>query len=211
MSSFNPSALLEGGPGFELPVGSMPSFSRPFIDDPSSSVFPLGMGFGNENLAGKYLDNSMVPQFRYGVGGVMSQPDNGGMLPGFTTTLPTSPEEATNSFQSAIDKGVDPNIAWVTEQLMSRGNKDWKEQADYIFDKRREEAERANKMGQWNTVLGSFIKDVPKALTESARRRNMYLGDMLTSQADARREAAVGLRQSMASMPNAPARNYIRI
>ena len=91
------------------------------------------------------------------------------------------------------------------------GNEEWKEQADYIFDKRREEAERANKMGQWNTVLGSFIKDVPKALTESARRRNMYLGDMLTSQADARREAAVGLRQAMASMPNAPARNYIRI
>ena len=209
MSSFNPSALLEGGPGFELPVGSMPSFSRPFIDDPSSSVFPLGMGFGNENLAGKYLDNSMVPQFRYGVGGVMSQPDNGGMLPGFTTTLPTSPESP-----APIPEGVDPTTAFVLRELRGMkkdGNEEWKEQADYIFDKRREEAERANKMGQWNTVLGSFIKDVPKALSESARRRNMYLGDMLTSQADARREAAVGLRQAMASMPNAPARNYIRI
>ena len=206
MSSFNPSALLEGGSGFELPVGSIPSFSSPFLDDPSSSVFPMGMGFGNENLAGKYLDNSMVPQFRYGAGGVMSQPDNGGMLPGATTTLPTSPE--------AIPEGVDPTTAFVLRELRGMkqdGNTDWREQADYIFDKRREEAERANKMGQWNTILGSFIKDVPRALSEPARRRNMYLGDLLQSQADARREAAVGLRQSMVSMPKAPERNYIRV
>ena len=69
----------------------------------------------------------------------------------------------------------------------------------------------ANRMGQWNTIMGSVLKDIPRALSEGARRRNMYIGDMLESQADAARERSVGIQQAIASMPGAPARNYIRI
>lgn len=166
--------------------------------------------FINANLAGKYLDSSSMPTFRYGVGGVMNQPDNSGFLPGATTTLPPSPEQQ-------LPEGVDPTTAWVLGQFRAMkkdANTDWKEQADYFFDKRREEAERANKMGQWNTIMGSVLKDLPRTLSEQYRRRNMYIGDMLRMQQDQVREQSAGIQQSLASMPamtNPPARNYIRI
>ena len=169
--------------------------------------------FINANLAGRYLDSSSMPIFRYGLGGAMEQPDNSGFLPGATTTLPPS------SYQTPMQlpEGVDPTTAWVLGQFRAMkkdANTDWKEQADYFFDKRREEAERANKMGQWNTIMGSVLKDLPRTLSEQYRRRNMYIGDMLRMQADQVREYGAGIRQSAASMPamtNPPARNYIRI
>ena len=201
-------------------MASMPSFSSagPSFDTALNNFLPIGQGaqgYSNPNLAGSWM-NMVQPTFRYGVGGAMNQPNNAGSLPGATTTLPTSPEspKASDPFSLAIPEGVDKTTAYVLQQLRAMkadGNTDWREQADYIFDKRKEEAERANKMGQWNTILGSFLKDVPKALSEPARRRNMYLGDMLKSQADAAREQAVGIQQAIASMPGAPARNYIRI
>ncbi len=201
-------------------MASMPSFSSagPSFDTALTDTLSMGQGFqgySNPNLAGSWM-NMLQPTFRYGQGGAMAQPDNSGSLPGATTTLPASPEspKASDPFATAIPEGVDKTTAYVLQQLRAMkqdGNTDWREQADYIFNKRKEEAERANKMGQWNTILGSFLKDVPKALSEPARRRNMYLGDMLRSQADLAREQSVGIRQAMASMPGAPARNYIRI
>ena len=221
--NFDAASLMQQAPAnFLSPetMASMPSFSSagPSFDTALDSYFPTGQGFqgySNLNLAGSWM-NMVQPTFRYGVGGAMNQPNNAGSLPGATTTLPTSPEspKASDPFSLAIPEGVDKTTAYVLQQLRAMkadGNTDWREQADYIFDKRKEEAERANKMGQWNTILGSFLKDVPKALSEPARRRNMYLGDMLKSQADAAREQAVGIQQAIASMPGAPARNYIRI
>ena len=176
-------------------------------------------GYNTPGLAGSWM-NMVQPTFRYGVGGVMNQPNNSGSLPGATTTLPTSPEQTTitpiqdsiDPIQDAIDKGVHPNIAWMTEKLLNRGNEDWKEQADYLFKKEEERAQRANRMGQWNVIMGSVLKDIPRALSEGARRRNMYIGDMLAAQKEAAREQSVGIQQALASAPlNPPARNYIRI
>lgn len=171
----------------------------PFGNDASSFI--------NSNLAGKYLDSASMPTFRYGVGGVMNQPNNAGFLPGATTTLPTSPEQT----PMQIPDGVDPNLVYIMENMKKDANTDWREQADYFFAKRREEAERANRMGQWNTIMGSVLKDLPRNLSEQYRRSNMYIGDMLQAQKDSSRERSVGIQQAIASMPGAPARNYIRI
>ena len=38
----------------------------------------------------------------------------------------------------------------------------------------REEAERANKMGRKNAILGSLIKDIPKAITDMAMAGTVY-------------------------------------
>ena len=172
-------------------------------------------GYNTPGLAGSWMD-MVQPTFRYGLGGAMNQPNNAGSLPGATTTLPTSPEspKASDPFSLVIPEGVDKTTAYVMQQLRAMkadGNTDWREQADYIRDMRREEAKEANRMGQWNTIMGSVLKDIPRALSEGARRRNMYIGDMLKSQADAARERSVGIQQAIASMPGAPARNYIRI
>jgi len=165
--------------------------------------------FINSNLAGKYLDSSSMPTFRYGVGGVMNQPNNAGFLPGATTTLPTSPEQP-----AVLDALPELGPQTDLDKLLDYLSK--KEDRQRAYEREdlqtiREMSREANRMGQWNTILGSFIKDVPKALSEPARRRNMYLGDMLRSQADLAREQSVGIRQAMVSMPGAPARNYIRI
>ena len=206
-------------------MASMPSFSSvgPSFDTALDSYFPMGQafqGYSNPNLAGSWM-NMLQPTTRFGFGGAMAQPDNSGSLPGATTTLPASPEspksitatQATDPFGGAIPEGVDKTTAYVLQQLRAMkvdGNKDWREQADYIRDMRREEAKEANRMGQWNQVLGAALK-LPDKISDAFARRNMYLGDMLRSQADFAREQAAGVRQSLASMPAAPARNYIRI
>ena len=169
--------------------------------------------FLSSDLAGEYMDllgPSSMPTFRHGVGGAMEQPDNSGFLPGATTTLPPSPEQAPMQFPD----GVDRNLVYIMQSMKKDANTDWREQADYLFDKRREEAERANRMGQWNTIMGSVLKDLPRTLSEQYRRSNMYIGDMLRMQQDQVREYGAGIRQSLASMPattDPPARNYIRI
>jgi len=205
-------------------MASMPSFSSaasgPSFDQILASSF--GQSTGNANLSGAYmplLQSTMTP--RFGVGGVMAQPDNSGSLPGATTTLPTSPEQpkaptatqATNPF--SVPEGVDPTTAYILGQIrdMKKDDKrDFREEADYIFDKEKERAERANKMGQWNNILAAGLK-LPDRINDAFARRNMYLGDMLRSSADAAREQAAGIRQIAATNPGAsvPARNYIRI
>ena len=191
-----------------------PSFSEAFT--------ALGQGLGNSNLAGAYMPFTQ-PQstFRFGLGGLVAQPDNSGSLPGATTTLPASPEQpkpvtatqATDPF--SIPEGVDPTTAYIFRQLreMTReGKTDFREETDYIFEKEKERAKEANRMGQWNTILGAALK-LPDKLNDALARRNMYLGDMLRSTADAAREQAAGIRQTTMSNPgaNIPARNYIRI
>lgn len=199
-------------------MASMPSLSSagPSFDTALNNFLPMGQGAQgyNFNLAGSWM-NRVQPTFRYGVGGAMNQPNNAGSLPGATTTLPTSPEspKASDPFSLAVPEGVDKTTAYVLQQLRAMkedGNTDWREQADYIRDMRREEAKEANRMGQWNAILGAALK-LPDKLGDSLARRNMYLGDMLKSQADAARDQAVNIRQTIASMPGAPARNYIRI
>jgi len=226
--NFDAASLMQQAPAdFLSPetMASMPSFSSagPSFDTSLDSFLPMGQGFqgySNPNLAGSWM-NMLQPTFRFGQGGAMEQPDNSGSLPGATTTLPTSPEQpkpvtatqATDPFGGAIPEGVDKTTAYVLQQLRAMkqdGNSDWREQADYIFDKRREEAERANKMGQWNNILAAGLK-LPDKLNDALARRNMYLGDMLRSQADAAREQAAGIRQGLASRVSPPERNYIRI
>ena len=225
--NFDAASLMQQAPAnFLSPetMALMPSFSSAgsafgqALDD-FSFMGEGFQGYSNPNLAGSWM-NMLQPITRFGIGGAMAQPDNSDSLPGATTTLPTSPESpkpisAFDKFlQGPLPEGVDPTQAYNLRgmgALIQDVNSNWKEQFDAYKKMRKEEAEAANKMGQWNTVLGSFIKDVPKALSEPARRRNMYLGDMLRSQADLAREQSVGIRQAMASIPGAPARNYIRI
>ena len=226
MAEFDATSLFQQAPAdFLSPetMASMPSLSTAApISGAMNDFFPMGQGFqgySNPNLAGSWA-TMLQPTFRYGHGGAMAQPDNSGSLPGATTTLPTSPEspKPMSAFEKFLKEGVaegaDPTAITYMKGIYAMkqdGREDWKEQFEAFKQMRKEEAEAANKMGQWNTILGSFIKDVPKALSEPARRRNMYLGDMLRSQADLAREQSVGIRQAMVSMPGAPARNYIRI
>ena len=194
-----------------------------FVTEAMMPVTSFEQGLGNSNLAGAYmpfLQSSMTP--RFGVGGMMDQPDNSSSLPGETTTLPASPEQPKPVTVTQAAK--QPKPVTVTEAAtdpFSSSDNDFDRllklreleynREDQQLEKIREMVKEANRMGQWNNVLASFLKDVPKALSEPARRRNMYLGDMLKSQADAAREQAVGIQQAIASMPVAPARNYIRI
>jgi len=224
--NFDAASLMQQAPAnFLSPetMASMPSFSSagPSFGGTLNDLMPMGQGFqgySNPNLAGSWM-NMLQPTFRYGQGGVMSQPDNSGSLTGATTTLAPSAEQpkglsAFEMFlQGPLPEGVDPTQAYNLRgmgALIQDANSNWKEQAEYFFDKRKEEAERANRMGQWNNVLAAGLK-LPDKISDAFARRNMYLGDMLRSQADAAREQAAGIRQSIASMPGAPARNYIRI
>ena len=174
----------------------------PFVPSYFSENAP---SFINSDLAGKYLDSASMPIFRYGVGGVMNQPNNAGFLPGATTTLGPSPEQPPGGATDPFSRD---------QAFYDFIRKDREQQRKYELEdlkKIQEMAREANKMGQWNTIMASVLKDIPRALSEGARRRNMYIGDMLESQADAAREQAVGIQQAIASMPGAPARNYIRI
>jgi hypothetical protein len=173
----------------------------PFGNDASSFI--------NSNLAGKYLDSSSMPTFRYGVGGVMNQPNNAGFLPGATTVLPTSPEQPP-VLDTLPEVGPQTDLDKLLDYL---GRKEERQRAYEREDLQtiREMSREANRMGQWNTIMGSVLKDLPRNLSEQYRRSNMYIGDMLKSQADAAREQSVGIRQAISSMPGAPARNYIRI
>jgi hypothetical protein len=210
------------------PVDFNPGLGASFADYSSlnSSTFPLGAGiesFASNRFGGGATDNSFLPLGtgfsgtspaiagsymdkigRYGVTDLYRQQVNSSkQLPGASTTLPTSPESTnyTNPF------GRDQAFYDFVER-------DRRQQREYELEDMkmlREMMREANTMGQWNTVIGSLLKDIPKALSEPARRRNMYLGDMLKSQADMAREQAVGIKQALASMPAAPARNYIRI
>jgi len=184
-----------------------PSFSEAFT--------ALGQGLGNSNLAGAYMSfvqPSMTP--RFGVGGMIAQPDNSGSLPGETTTLPASPEQtkpvtatqATNPFG-----GNDDALGRLLDYLEKREERQYTRE-DQQLEKIREMAREANKMGQWNNVLAAGLK-LPDRINDAFARRNMYLGDMLRSTADAAREQAAGIRQTTMSNPgaNIPARNYIRI
>ena len=176
----------------------------PFVPSYFSENAP---SFINSNLAGKYLDSASMPTFRYGVGGVMNQPNNAGFLPGATTTLPTQPKP---SIEGVTNPFGNDELGRILD-FMNKQKEIEFERGDKQLEKIQEMAREANRMGQWNTIMGSVLKDIPNALSEGARRRNMYIGDMLESQADAARERSVGIRQAMVSMRGAPERNYIRI
>jgi hypothetical protein len=197
-------------------MASMPSFSSagPAFDQALNNFSSMGQGFqgySNPNLAGSWM-NMFQPITRFGVGGAMAQPDNSGSLTGATTTLPASPEqpkaptatEATNPFGGPKD-----DLGRLLEYLERQKEREY-EREDKQLEKIREMSKEANKMGQWNQVLGAALK-LPDRISDAFARRNMYLGDMLRSQADFAREQAAGVHQSLASMPAAPARNYIRI
>ena len=176
--------------------------------------------FLSSDLAGEYMDllgPSSTPTFRYGVGGVMNQPNNAGFLPGATTTLPTSPYQPAPRVTPPAAPGTPGQSGTLTEferrllDMMEKRPELERQYEKEDLETIRQMSREANRMGQWNTIIGSVLKDIPRALSEGARRRNMYIGDMLESQADAARERSVGIRQAIASMPGAPERNYIRI
>ena len=167
--------------------------------------------FLSSDLAGEYMDllgPSSMPTFRHGVGGAMEQPDNSGFLPGATTTLGPSPEQPPG--QSGGLTAFERELL----DIFDRQKKQEFDREDRQLEKIQEMAREANRMGQWNTIMGSVLKDLPRALSEQYRRSNMYIGDMLRMQQDQVREYGAGIRQSLASMPattDPPARNYIRI
>ena len=163
-------------------------------------------GYNTPGLAGSWM-NMVQPTFRYGVGGAMNQPNNAGSLPGATTTLPTEPKP---SIEGTTNPFGDDQLGRLLDFMNKQKEREYTRE-DKQLEKIQEMAREANKMGQWNVIMGSVLKDIPRALSEGARRRNMYIGDMLESQADAARERSVGIQQAIASMPGAPARNYIRI
>ena len=189
--------------------------NTPFVPSYFGEDAPSFLSSINPNLAGKWLDSSSIPNFRHGVGGAMEQPDNSGFLPGATTTLPPSPYQTPTQGTLGSQTGLTDldKLLRYLEGRDERSRAASREEADYYFDKRREEAERANRMGQWNTIMGSVLKDLPRTLSEQYRRRNMYIGDMLRMQQEQARERSAGIRQSLASMPgmtNPPTRNYIQ-
>jgi hypothetical protein len=173
--------------------------------------------FINSNLAGKYLDSASTPILRYGLGGAVAQPDNSGYLPGRTTTLGASPEQPAARVTPPAAPGTPGEVGPQTDldKLLDYLSKKEDRQREYEredLETIRQMSREANRMGQWNTIMGSVLKDLPRALSEGARRRNMYIGDMLQAQKDAAREQSVGIQQALASAPlNPPARNYIRI
>lgn len=212
---FDALSLMQQAPANFVSEAAMPTTSfaasGPSFDQFLASSF--GQSTGNANLSGAYmplLQPSMTP--RFGVGGMVAQPDNSGSLPGETTTLPASPEQpkaptvtqATNPFGGSND-----DLGRLLDYLDRQKEREY-DREDQQLEKIREMAKEANKMGQWNNILAAGLK-LPDRINDAFARRNMYLGDMLRSQADAAREQAAGIRQSMASMPGAPARNYIRI
>ena len=191
-----------------------------FMSEAAMPVTSFGQGLGNFDLAGAYMpfvQPSMTP--RFGVGGMMTQPDNSGSLPGETTTLPASPEQpkpltatqATDPFstgQSGTLTEFEKRLLDMIEKRPALEREYQKEDLQTI----REMAREANTMGQWNTILAAGLK-LPDRINDAFARRNMYLDDMLRSTADAAREQAAGIRQTTMSNPgaNIPARNYIRI
>ena len=177
--------------------------------------------FYTSDLAGRYLDsipNFPMPNFRYGFGGVMDQPDNSGYLPGRTTTLGASAEQPPERVTPPTPPDAPGQSGTLTEferRLLDMLEKQPELERQYQkedLETIRQMSREANRMGQWNTIMGSVLKDIPRALSEGARRRNMYIGDMLEAQKEAAREQSVGIRQALASAPlNPPTRNYIRI
>lgn len=174
--------------------------------------------FINSNLAGKWLDSASMPILRYGVGGVMAQPDNSGYLPGRTTTLGASPEQPAARVTPPATPSAPGQSGTLTEferrllDMMEKRPELERQYEKEDLETIRQMSREANRMGQWNTIMGSVLKDLPRALSEGARRRNMYIGDMLQAQKDLAREQSVGIQQALSSAPlNPPARNYIRI
>lgn len=214
---FDALSLMQQAPANFVSEAAMPTTSfaasGPSFDQILASSF--GQGFGNANLSGAYmpfLQSNMTP--RFGVGGLVAQPDNSSSLPGETTTLPTSPEqpkaptatEVTNPFGGEKD-----DLGRLLDYLDRQKEREY-DREDQQLEKIREMAKEANKMGQWNNILAAGLK-LPDRINDAFARRNMYLGDMLRSTADAAREQAAGIRQIAATNPGAsvPARNYIRI
>ena len=149
-----------------------------------------------------------MPTFRHGVGGAMEQPDNSGFLPGATTTLPPSPEQAPMQFPD----GVDRNLVYIMQSMKKDANTDWREQADYLFDKRRR-SRKSQQDGSMEYDHGISLKRPSRTLSEQYDVA-MYIGDMLRMQQDQVREYGATVLTVTASMPattDPPARNYIRI
>ena len=64
------------------------------------------------------------------------------------------------------------NIDLVKAQL--HGDSKYDERLEKLRSAMREEAERANKMGRKNMLLGSLLKDIPKAITNMAMAGTVY-------------------------------------
>jgi hypothetical protein len=64
------------------------------------------------------------------------------------------------------------NIDLVKAQLP--GDSKYDERLEKLRSAMREEAERANKMGRKNMLLGSLLKDIPKAITDMAMAGTVY-------------------------------------
>ena len=141
--------------------------------------------FINSDLAGRYLDSVSMPTLRYGVGGVMDQPDNAGYLPGRTTTLGASPEQPAARVTPPAAPDTPGQSGTLTEferrllDMMEKRPELERQYQKEDLETIRQMSREANRMGQWNTIMGSVLKDLPRALSEGARRRNMYIGDML--------------------------------
>ena len=161
-----------------LPIGTV-------IDD----SFPQA----GDALAGRY--GTVLPQtglqqsYRYGVGGPEQQPGQGTIPPAPVTTMPPSAEESQKTVKSEarelFELLMQQREYENSEEVMARKNKYALELMNAIGDKQME-------LGWKSNLIGFGLKELPRLMTEPARRRNRYLDDMvLNSPAIAQQSAGM--------------------
>ena len=130
-------------------------------------------------LAGQGRFASTFQSTRYGVGGPESQPGQNGIEPppppppGASTTLPESPEQKPKSELNLLlehllrmeERQNDPEV-------MKRKTDEALRLMNAIGDKQME-------LGWKSNLIGFALKDLPRMMTEPARRRNRYLDDLV--------------------------------
>lgn len=130
-------------------------------------------------LAGQGRFAPTFQSTRYGVGGLESQPGQNGIDPpppppqGASTTLPSSPEEKPKSELNLLlehllrmeERQNDPEV-------MKRKTDEALRLMNAIGDKQME-------LGWKSNLIGFALKDLPRMMTEPARRRNRYLDDIV--------------------------------
>ena len=131
-------------------------------------------------LAGKY--GSVLPQsvtqnsYRYGVGGPEQQPGQGMIAPPPGTNMPPSAEESQKAVKSEarelFELLMQQREYENSEEVMARKNKYALELMNAIGDKQQE-------LGWKSNLIGFALKELPRVMTEPARRRNRYLDDMV--------------------------------
>jgi len=132
------------------------------------------------------LSDNAWQTYRYGFGGEMEQPSSP-ELPDTASGsgLPKSPEQPKTDAQVWTDYLRERQEYENSEEVLARKNKAALELMNAIGEKQMEYGWKSN-------LIGFALKELPRLMTEPARRRNRYLDDMVLN--------APSIRQNAASM-----------